>query len=78
MHDGSAAHACLFLLPLPPTRACFCCLYCPLPQAGKITEEEAQELIDQFVMKLRIVRQLRTPEYDQLFAGDPTWVSCRS
>ncbi|PSC70466.1 formate acetyltransferase [Micractinium conductrix] len=44
-------------------------------QAGKINEEEAQELIDQFVMKLRIVRQLRTPEYDQLFAGDPTWVT---
>lgn len=49
----------------------------PQPQAGKITEEEAQELIDQFVMKLRIVRQLRTPEYDQLFAGDPTWVSAQ-
>lgn len=44
-------------------------------QSGKISEEEAQELIDQFVMKLRIVRQLRTPEYDQLFAGDPTWVT---
>lgn len=44
-------------------------------QGGRISEEEAQELVDQFVMKLRIVRQLRTPEYDQLFAGDPTWVT---
>lgn len=44
-------------------------------QAGKITEAEAQELVDQFVMKLRMVRQLRMQEYNEIFAGDPTWVT---
>ncbi|WP_276772497.1 formate C-acetyltransferase [Ruminococcus champanellensis] len=44
-------------------------------KSGTFTEEQIQELVDHFIMKLRMVRFLRTPAYDELFSGDPTWVT---
>ncbi len=44
-------------------------------RGGVIDEESAQELVDQFIIKLRLVRHLRTPDYDEIFGGDPTWVT---
>lgn len=44
-------------------------------EEGQLSEQEAQELVDQFIIKLRLVRHLRTPDYDDIFGGDPTWVT---
>jgi formate C-acetyltransferase len=43
--------------------------------SGRLTEQQAQELIDHFIMKIRMVRFLRTPEFDTLFSGDPIWAT---
>lgn len=44
-------------------------------KAGTYTEQEIQEFVDHFIMKLRLVKFARTPEYNELFSGDPTWVT---
>lgn len=44
-------------------------------KAGVLNEQQAQELIDHFIMKIRMVRFLRTPEFDSLFSGDPIWAT---
>ena len=44
-------------------------------RAGTLSESEAQELMDHFVMKLRMARHLRTPDYNELFGGDPMWIT---
>lgn len=44
-------------------------------QNGTITEKEVQEIVDHFIMKLRLVKFARTPDYNELFSGDPTWVT---
>ncbi|MBD2813166.1 formate acetyltransferase, partial [Xenorhabdus sp. Vera] len=42
---------------------------------GTLTEEDVQEIVDHFIMKLRLVKFARTPDYNELFSGDPTWVT---
>ena len=44
-------------------------------KSGTLNESQAQEIVDQFIQKLRIVKQLRTPDFNALFTGDPTWVT---